>query len=32
MTSEWGVYGLTRIFGPLSTCHSAVVYAHHVDA
>ena len=24
-TSERGVYGLTRIFSPLSTCHSVVV-------
>ena len=26
-----GVYGLTRIFTPLSTYHSVVVYAHLVD-
>ena len=31
-SSERGVYGLTRIFSPLPTCHSVVVYAHSVDA
>ena len=32
LVSEREVFGLTRIFTPLSTCHSVVVYAHSVDA
>ena len=35
LSSELGfcdVYGLTRIFPPLSTCHSVIVHAHSVDA
>ena len=31
-SSEHGVYGLTRIFIPLSTYDSVVFYAHSVDA